>query len=161
MAAVARGLRMKFQGVGTWRNGDEGAQGGERAIEGGERRAGQASRCSQGAFHRRRPHSATYTVYPQHEYQWGPPKIQPFFLPYAAATRPACQPASAARARPCSVTDLSCLECKKSACCPLPATQLSHKPMSVLRVCVCVCLSHCVCILKHAGISALFLACVT
>lgn len=34
---------MKFHGVGTWRNGDEGAQGGERAIEGGERRAGRAS----------------------------------------------------------------------------------------------------------------------
>lgn len=34
---------MKFQGVGTGRNGDDGAQGGERTIEGGERRAGQAS----------------------------------------------------------------------------------------------------------------------
>lgn len=29
-----------------------------------------ASRRVLGAFHHRRPHSATYTVYPLHEYQW-------------------------------------------------------------------------------------------
>lgn len=34
---------MKFQGVGIRRNGDERPQGGERAIEGDERRVGQAS----------------------------------------------------------------------------------------------------------------------
>lgn len=116
-------------------------------------KARPASRCSQGAFHRRRRHSATYTVYPQHEYQWGPPKIQPFFPAHAAATRPDYQPASAARARPCSATDLSCLECEKSACWPLPATQLSHKPTSVPCVCVRVC------ILKHAASFVLFLPC--
>lgn len=36
-------LKMKFHGAGAWRDGDEGAKAAERAIEGGERRAGQAS----------------------------------------------------------------------------------------------------------------------
>lgn len=72
--AVHRESENEVSGVG-----DEGAEGRERAIE--EVRGMRASRCSQGAFHSRSPHSATYAAYPQHEYQWRHPKTCCFFCP--------------------------------------------------------------------------------
>lgn len=77
--AVNRESENGVSGVGTWGNGDEGAEDRERAIE--EVRGMRASRCSQGAFHSRSPHSAAYAAYPQHEYQWGPPKTCYLFYP--------------------------------------------------------------------------------
>ena len=66
-------------------------------------------------------------------------------LPYPTATRPWCQPTSAARAPPCSSTDLACLECGKkkkkrkkknqlAAQCP----PLSSPTIPLLCVFVCV-----------------------
>lgn len=109
---------------------------------GGERRAGQASQPA--AAHRELSIAGVPTQLPtlfilNMNINEGLLKYGHSFPPRAAATRPECQHASAARARPCSATDLSCLECEKSACCPLPTTRLWHKTTSVLCVCVGLC----------------------
>lgn len=108
-----------------WRRG---AKGGERAIEGGERRAGQTAAA-------RRELSIAGV----------PTQLPTLFIPnmninerllkyrHSSSTCSRHQATSAARARPCSATDMSCLECEKSACCPLPATQPSHRTASVPR----------------------------
>lgn len=127
---LTRRAGMKFQRAETWRNGDEGAKGGERAIEGGERRSGQTAAA-------RRELSIAGV----------PTQLPTLFIPnmninerllkysHSSSTCSSHQATSAARARPCSATDMSCLQCEKSACCPLPATQPSHRTASVLRAC--------------------------
>lgn len=148
-------VRMKFQGVGTWRNSDEGAEGRERAIEGV-----RGVWASPAAAHRELSIAGVptqlHTLFILNmNINEGLLKYGYSSLPYPTATRPWCQPTTAARARPCSSTELACLECKKISL--LPSTQLSHNPTSVL--CVFVCMR--VCAYRKSGISALFPVLVT